>query len=170
MFEISELKEKKLPELQEIAKELSIPKYRSLKKLDLVYKILDHQAANPPAAKSDEKASPKPKRERIQRSKPSNNQKSMEFNKKNEEQEQRQEQEQTKKTNDDAKPQPKQNQNKQQQKDNKPQQNKNQKQNQNQKQNSNLTQYGLQAHLEILQSCCLSAQNLKWQQMPLKMA
>ena len=49
MFEISELKAKKLPELQEIAKASGVPKYRSLKKLDLVYKILDHQAANPQA-------------------------------------------------------------------------------------------------------------------------
>ncbi len=47
MLEISELKAKKLPELQEIAKTLNVPKYRTLKKLDLVYQILDHQAANP---------------------------------------------------------------------------------------------------------------------------
>ena len=47
MFEISKLKELKLPELQEIAQKLSISKYKSLKKLDLVYKILDHQADNP---------------------------------------------------------------------------------------------------------------------------
>ena len=47
MLEISELKEKKLADLQEIAKQLSIPKYRSLKKLDLVYQVLDKQAANP---------------------------------------------------------------------------------------------------------------------------
>ena len=52
MFEISELKAKKLPELQEIAKASGVPKFRSLKKLDLVYKILDHQAANPSAVKS----------------------------------------------------------------------------------------------------------------------
>ncbi|PQV46901.1 transcription termination factor Rho [Jejuia pallidilutea] len=51
MFEISQLKEKKLIDLQEIAKQLSIPKYRSMKKLDLVYQILDYQAANPKAAK-----------------------------------------------------------------------------------------------------------------------
>ncbi|GAL68899.1 transcription termination factor Rho [Jejuia pallidilutea] len=51
MFEISQLKEKKLTDLQEIAKQLSIPKYRSMKKLDLVYQILDYQAANPKAAK-----------------------------------------------------------------------------------------------------------------------
>ncbi len=49
MFEISELKAKKLPELQELAKTLGVPKYRYLKKLDLVYQILDYQAANPKA-------------------------------------------------------------------------------------------------------------------------
>jgi len=52
MFEISELKAKKLPELQELAKALKVPKYRSLKKLDLVYQILDYQAANPKAVKA----------------------------------------------------------------------------------------------------------------------
>ncbi|WP_228850821.1 transcription termination factor Rho [Aegicerativicinus sediminis] len=51
MFEISELKAKKLPELQNLAKDLNIPKFRTLKKLDLVYQILDHQAANPNAVK-----------------------------------------------------------------------------------------------------------------------
>ncbi|SFR52720.1 transcription termination factor Rho [Robiginitalea myxolifaciens] len=56
MFEISELKAKKLPELQDIAKNLNVPKFRSLKKLDLVYQILDLQASNP-AAVRDQKAS-----------------------------------------------------------------------------------------------------------------
>lgn len=51
MFEISELKAKKLPELQDIAKNLNVPKYRSLKKLDLVYQILDLQATNPDAVR-----------------------------------------------------------------------------------------------------------------------
>jgi len=41
MFEISDLKSKKLPELQEIADGLKVPKYKTLKKLDLVYQILD---------------------------------------------------------------------------------------------------------------------------------
>ena len=49
MFEISDLKSKKLPELQEIAKGLNVPKYKTQKKLDLVYQILDVQAANPKA-------------------------------------------------------------------------------------------------------------------------
>ncbi|OEK08758.1 transcription termination factor Rho [Flavivirga aquatica] len=52
MFEISQLKEKKLSDLQEIAKKLNVPKYRSLKKLDLVYQILDQQATDPKAVKA----------------------------------------------------------------------------------------------------------------------
>ncbi|OYQ43346.1 transcription termination factor Rho [Flavobacterium cyanobacteriorum] len=52
MFDISELKEMKLPELQEIAKKANINKYRGLKKEELVYQILDHQAANPDKVKS----------------------------------------------------------------------------------------------------------------------
>ncbi len=47
MLEISDLKSKKLPELQEMAKALKVPKFRTLKKLDLVYQILDHQADDP---------------------------------------------------------------------------------------------------------------------------
>lgn len=63
MFEISELKAKKLPELQDIAKTLNVPKYRTQKKLDLVYQILDHQAANPSKVKEvmkDDTSSSKP--------------------------------------------------------------------------------------------------------------
>jgi len=71
MFEISDLKSKKLPELQEIAKGLNIPKYKTQKKLDLVYQILDVQAANPKAAanvvapteaeNTEEKPKPRPR-------------------------------------------------------------------------------------------------------------
>jgi len=60
MFEITQLKAKKLPELQEVAKQLKVPKYRSLKKLDLVYQILDYQAANPAAVKAVTKEDNKP--------------------------------------------------------------------------------------------------------------
>ncbi|MCL5245264.1 transcription termination factor Rho [Cellulophaga sp. 20_2_10] len=90
MFEISDLKAKKLPELQDIAKGLNVPKFKTLKKLDLVYQILDVQAANPkaveevvikepklkeqaPAAtvKPSDKPKPRPvKRERVLREKP----------------------------------------------------------------------------------------------------
>ena len=58
MFEITQLKEMKLPELQDIAKKLNVSKYRSLKKLDLVYQILDQQAANPKAVKDVVKVEP----------------------------------------------------------------------------------------------------------------
>ena len=67
MFEISELKAKKLPELQDIAKTLNVPKYRTQKKLDLVYQILDHQAANPSKVKEiakEDTSSPKPASEK----------------------------------------------------------------------------------------------------------
>lgn len=47
MFDISDLKAKKLAELQVIAKNLSLSKFRSLKKDELIYRILDAQATNP---------------------------------------------------------------------------------------------------------------------------
>ena len=68
MFEISQLKEKPLVELQQIAKDIELSKFSQLKKLDLVYQILDHQASNPT---KQESTTEKPKRKRI--SKPQNN-------------------------------------------------------------------------------------------------
>ena len=62
MFEITQLKEKKLSELQEIAKELKISRYSSLKKLDLIYQILDIQASSPVEKKPQEQKS-QPKEE-----------------------------------------------------------------------------------------------------------
>ncbi|HSR61051.1 MAG TPA: Rho termination factor N-terminal domain-containing protein, partial [Robiginitalea sp.] len=50
----------KLPELQDIAKDLNVPKYRTMKKLDLVYQILDLQAANPAAVRDQKPDSPEP--------------------------------------------------------------------------------------------------------------
>jgi len=83
MFEISQLKEMKLPELQDIAKGLNISKYRSQKKLDLVYQILDHQAANPTSVKPKEAPQkPKPRRERVQRVKDDKSQKQLDFKQK----------------------------------------------------------------------------------------
>ncbi len=63
MFEISQLKEKTLVQLQEIAKTIGASKYKQLKKLDLVYLILDVQASNPKTETPE--AKPKPKRKRI---------------------------------------------------------------------------------------------------------
>ena len=51
MYDILELKSKLLTDLQDIAKNLNVPKYRSLKKMDLIYQILDVQAINPKATK-----------------------------------------------------------------------------------------------------------------------
>jgi transcription termination factor Rho len=69
MFEISQLKAKKLPELQDIAKQLNVPKYRTQKKLDLVYQILDYQATNPEAVKAKVETEETPS-EPVQESKP----------------------------------------------------------------------------------------------------
>ena len=60
MYEIATLKEKKLADLQEIAKKLGLKKTSALKKLDLIYQIIDYVSANPPEQKSSPaKSSPK---------------------------------------------------------------------------------------------------------------
>lgn len=52
MYDILELKEMKLPELQGIAKELNIKNISKLKKMDLIYQILDVQAESPAKVKA----------------------------------------------------------------------------------------------------------------------
>jgi transcription termination factor Rho len=44
MYDILELSKKLVPELRDIARELKINKADTLKKQDLIYKILDQQA------------------------------------------------------------------------------------------------------------------------------
>jgi transcription termination factor Rho len=74
MFEISELKAKTLTDLQVIAKSIGLTKISQLKKLDLVYQILDIQAANPTKGKAtvtpneSESKAEKPKRKRVVKS------------------------------------------------------------------------------------------------------
>jgi transcription termination factor Rho len=69
MFGIEDLKQKKLSDLQAIAKQLKISKISQLKKLDLVYKILDFQADNPtevkkaPPETTKVQQAPKPRRD-----------------------------------------------------------------------------------------------------------
>jgi len=46
MYDILELNKMLLPELREIAKSMNIKKVESLKKQELIYKILDQQAIN----------------------------------------------------------------------------------------------------------------------------
>lgn len=64
MYDKSQLQEKLLTELREIAKGLNIRKSESLKKEELVYQILDQQAANP--TQDDLAAEKKQREERIQ--------------------------------------------------------------------------------------------------------
>jgi transcription termination factor Rho len=69
MYEIETLKSKLLPELQEIAKKIGLKRAAGLKKLDLVYKIVDFIASKP----DDTTAPPAPvaeaKKENIQNDK-----------------------------------------------------------------------------------------------------
>jgi transcription termination factor Rho len=70
MFEISELKAKKLTDLQVIAKSIGLTKISQLKKLDLVYQILDKQASTPSVTKNttiteEKPKADKPKRKRV---------------------------------------------------------------------------------------------------------
>ncbi len=58
MYDILELSKKLLPELKEIAKELKIKKAESLKKQDLIYKILDQQAIDAPEINIQAKPEP----------------------------------------------------------------------------------------------------------------
>ncbi|CAM1366497.1 Transcription termination factor Rho [Tenacibaculum sediminilitoris] len=73
MFDISELKTKKIADLQVIAKSIGLTKMSQLKKLDLVYKILDAQAeasANEAKIKPAAPKVEKPKRKRINKAEP----------------------------------------------------------------------------------------------------
>ncbi len=63
MFEISELKAKTIAELQQIAKSIGLTKTSQLKKLDLVYQILDTQAAN--LSQETKPKAERPKRKRV---------------------------------------------------------------------------------------------------------
>ena len=59
MLEIAELKQKKLPELQEIAKSLGIKGITGQKKMDLAYSIIDHIASQPEKIEKQEDNKPK---------------------------------------------------------------------------------------------------------------
>ena len=59
MFDIIELNGKKVAELREIASKLGITRVDKLKKQDLVYSILDEQAAQPSAKKARPRVTPK---------------------------------------------------------------------------------------------------------------
>ena len=61
MYEIATLKTKKLPELHEIAKKIGIKRIAGLKKLDLIYQIVDFIASKP----DEETKSEPPKEKKI---------------------------------------------------------------------------------------------------------
>ena len=65
MYNILDLNDKTLLELQSIGKELGLKKISSLKKEDLVYTILDQQAIASATEKISDKISEKPQRKRI---------------------------------------------------------------------------------------------------------
>jgi transcription termination factor Rho len=65
MYDKSQLEEMLLPDLRDVAKKLNIRKSESMKKQDLVYQILDHQAANPsPEILEEEKKKKESEREK----------------------------------------------------------------------------------------------------------
>ena len=70
MFELSELKAKKLAELQEIAKELGIKKIAALKKIELTYRIIDHQSTLPDEGEQKEEQKAPAKTETTENKKP----------------------------------------------------------------------------------------------------
>ncbi len=86
MYEIATLKTKKLPELQEIAKKIGVKRIAGLKKLDLIYQIVDFIASKPeeetisPPKNNKEEGAEKPSSEKkialkvlpVQKSKPKN--------------------------------------------------------------------------------------------------
>ena len=59
MYEIATLKSKKLNELQDMAKGLGVKRITGLKKLDLIYQIIDFISANPQAIGASDKSEPK---------------------------------------------------------------------------------------------------------------
>lgn len=72
MYDILQLNDMLLPELQDIAEELKIENFKKLGKQDLVYKILDKQAIVGSPAKNTAATDEKPKRKRIIKASTSN--------------------------------------------------------------------------------------------------
>lgn len=65
MYDILELNKKLVTELRDIARDLNIKKFESLRKQDLVYKILDQQAIEATDKKNEPKPLVKPKVEKV---------------------------------------------------------------------------------------------------------
>ncbi len=69
MYDIIELNGKLVTDLRDIAKSLNIRKIEGLKKQELIYKILDHQALNPPQQTLNKERKPIKKTLKLRRSK-----------------------------------------------------------------------------------------------------
>lgn len=69
MLDLNELKSKKVAELHIIAKKLGLKSFQSLKKQDLIYLILDHQAINPESVKNIASETVEPTTKRVQENK-----------------------------------------------------------------------------------------------------
>ena len=72
MYDIIELNSKKVSDIKEIAKKLNLRRYDKLVKQEIIYKILDHQALNPPQEviekeKEEAKKTLRSKRNRMQK-------------------------------------------------------------------------------------------------------
>ena len=74
MYDILDLNNKKVGDLRDIAEKLNLTKFDKLKKQELVYKILDEQAINPPKEEKREtvKAEKKPAHKKPANKKPAN--------------------------------------------------------------------------------------------------
>ncbi len=68
MFDLNELKTKKLDELQDIATNLKVKKAKQQKKMDLIYSILDHQADNSVKQINEAESQEEPKKKRPRKS------------------------------------------------------------------------------------------------------
>ncbi len=64
MYTIQDLNVRLLSELKEIAEEIGLDNFKKLPKKELIYKILDHQAANPSSPKTSAKATAPAKEEK----------------------------------------------------------------------------------------------------------
>ena len=62
MYDILQLNDMLVPELQDIAEQLSIPNFKKIEKQDLILKILDNQSTMNTAGKSSEEEKPRRKR------------------------------------------------------------------------------------------------------------
>ena len=59
MYDILQLNDMLVPELQDIAEQLAIPNYKKIEKQDLIYKILDNQTTMNAEKKNSEEEKPK---------------------------------------------------------------------------------------------------------------